>query len=59
MKARVGNPKNEFNNNTKINLSKYLSKIISLKSIKIDSKSKIKKYDEFSEVKSKNQSELL
>ena len=31
MKARVVNQKNEFNSNTKINPSKYLSKIISLK----------------------------
>ena len=59
MKARVVNQKNEFNSNTKINPSKYLSKIISLKSIKIDLKSKIKKYNEFSEIKSKNQSGLL
>jgi hypothetical protein len=59
MKARIVNQNNEFNSNTKINPSKYLSKIISLKSIKIDLKSKIKKYNEFSEIKSKNQSGLL
>ena len=61
MKTTTINQKKVFNKkDNKINLSNYLSKIISLKDIKLDSKnSQNKKINELSEVLSENQSKLL
>ena len=61
MKTTTSNQKKVFNKKgNKINLSNYLSKIISLKDIKLDSKnSQNKKINELSEVLSENQSKLL
>ena len=60
MKTSRVNPRKIFhNNNKKLILSKYLSKIISLKTIKIDSKPKTKKFNEPPEIKPENQNKLL
>ena len=60
MKTNNINQKKVINKtNKKINLAKYLSNIISLKSLKKDNKNKSKNYIEYSEIKSENQNKLL
>ena len=62
MNSNLTNQKKVFNKNKKkINLSKYLSKIISIKNIKLDSKNTInrKNNEYYSESKSEAQNKLL
>ena len=62
MNSNLTNQKKVFNKNKKkINLSKYLSKIISIKNIKLDSKNTInrKNNEYYSESKSETQNKLL
>ena len=60
MNTSVNNQKKTFNkNNKKINLSSYLSKMVSIKSIKTDSKTHTKRINDYSDKKIENQSKLL
>ena len=60
MNTSVNNQKKTFNkNNKKINLSSYLSKMVSIKSIKTDSKTHTKRINDYSDKKIETQSKLL
>ena len=57
--TNINKKKSNNKNNKKINLTKYLSNILSLKSLKKDNKNKNKNYIEYSEIKSESQNKLL